>query len=69
MVHGDVAEYGGERADAQRVVIRDRDVVLLRRFASQADVAACLPRCAIAWRCECLDQFRPETSRGSFMPR
>jgi len=44
VVRGDIAEYGGERADAKLVVVRDCDVVLLRRFAGQADVAATLPR-------------------------
>jgi len=44
VVRGDIAEDRGERADAKLVVARDRDVVLFRRFAGQADVAATLPR-------------------------
>ena len=55
MVSRNVADDRCERADAQLVVIRDRDVMLLRLVATQPDVAAGLPGDAVAERCEGFD--------------
>jgi hypothetical protein len=48
MVRGYVSQYCRERADSQMIVVGDSEVMLLRLFAGQPDMAAGLPGDAIA---------------------
>lgn len=53
-VCGDIFQNVVQRADSQRLVRRDRDVMSLRREMGQADVQPGLPRIAVAQRVQAL---------------
>ena len=55
-MRGDISEDRAERADPERIVVRNRDVVFAVAPGRQAEMAPRLTRDLILKRCKCLDQ-------------
>jgi hypothetical protein len=60
-----VRKNAGERADADRIVVWDRDAVLAAALARQANMATGLTRDLVAEFSQALARSRPDRSRGS----
>src|SRR6266699_471926 len=52
-----IRKNSGERADFNRVVIRNSQMMLATFFRAQPQVAACLPRCSITQDAQCLGKI------------